>query len=504
MSSDTMDVRFVDTTFRDGSQSLWAMGIRYGMMEPLATDLDNAGYDVVEVPANPIHFKKFVRDLKEDPWDVMRMLATRMPKTLKGCMSGGGNLNPLGVPTPPVLGDLFQQRLIDMGALTRVQMVCNTTDQLTRVMPRSVPKLQGMGYQVAIALSYSISPRHTDEDYAAKAAAVAALKPDRIYLKDQSGLLTVERLRTLIPIITSAAGTIPVELHAHCSTGLAPSVYAEAMRLGVGVLHCGIPPLSDGTAQPSALDVARNARLAGHNVSLDEALITSISERLTEMGIEAGLPAGAPARYDERQYGHQIPGGVISNLRFQLSEIGLAHRLDDVLDECVRVRADLGYPIMITPFSQYVATQATINIATGKRYGHVIDELIRMAQGAYGEDSGYTWMDADLRDQLTGSARAAELAALASVSSGDLTLAQAKAQYGSVSTPDEEILLRAIMQGTEDIDAMRAAGAPRSFGGDSLLRLMRTIGANGSADPVRYIHIRRGESTLALHRSTEA
>src|SRR3569833_2217195 len=385
-----MAVRILDTTFRDGAQSLWAMAIRYGMMEAVAADMDNAGFAVIEVPANAIHFKKYIRDLKDNPFDLMRMLARKMPRTPKAAMGGGLNLNPFGTPTPPALGILYQKTLFDIGVLNRVQTTVNAADQLTRTLPTLVPLLKGIGYKLALAVSYSISPRHTDEHYAEKTRGAAALKPDAIYLKDQGGLLTVDRLCMLMLFIMKEAAGIPVELHSHCTTGLAPLVYTEALKLGVETLHCGIPPLADGPAQPSVLDMIRNARLMGYSIDLDETRLQSVSKRLCAIARQAYMPMGEPLRYDYAQYIHQIPGGVISKLRFQLSEIGLSHRLDEVIQECIRIREDLGYPIMITPFSQFVGTQAAINIATGERYKVVIDKLIRFAQGVFGEDSGFT------------------------------------------------------------------------------------------------------------------
>ena len=127
---------------------------------------------------------------------------------------------------------------------------------------------------------------------------------------------------------------------------------------------------------------------------------------------QAKLPVGAPLEYDHAQYIHQVPGGVISNLKYQLNEMRIANKLEDVLQESVQVRKDLGYPIMITPLSQYVVTQAAINVATGERYRHVIDELILFAQGVFGEDSGYMLMDQNLSDKLLARPRAAELAAM--------------------------------------------------------------------------------------------
>ena len=492
-----MDVRILDTTFRDGAQSLWAMAIRYGMMEPVAADMDNAGFAVIEVPANPIHFKKYIRDLKENPFDLMRMLARKMPRTPKAAMGGGLNLNPFGTPTPPALGILYQKTLFDIGVLNRVQTTVNTADQLTRTLPTLVPLLKGIGYKMALAISYSISPRHTDEHYAEKTRGAAALKPDAIYLKDQGGLLTIDRLRTLMPIIMKEAGDVPVELHSHCTTGLAPLVYAEALKLGVKTLHCGIPPLADGPAQPSVLALIRNARLMGYSIDLDEALLQSVSKRLYAIARQDNMPLGEPMRYDYAQYIHQIPGGVISNLRFQLSEIGLAHRLEEVIQECIQIREDLGYPIMITPFSQFVGTQAAVNVATGERYKVVIDELIRFAQGVFGEDSGYTWMNQDLKDKWLALPRAKELAALGKRSMEDISLEECRRKLGTPDISDEELMMRAIMGGAKEIEAMVAAGPPKRYltADMPLVMLLNEVKKHRR---IRYVQVQCGADSISL------
>ena len=184
----------------------------------------------------------------------------------------------------------------------------------------------------------------------------------------------------------------------------------EALKLGIRTLHTGVPPLAEGPAQPSVLTTASNARRLGFETGVDEALLRSVSERLTSFAVQDGKVLGAPLPYDAYQYDHQIPGGVISNLQFQLGELGLAHLIDAVIAESVIVQRELGYPIMITPYSQYVATQAMMNVVTGERYKAVGDEIIRMAQGVYGEDSGYQFMDQDLKDRLVSSPRGKALA----------------------------------------------------------------------------------------------
>ena len=492
-----MGVRFVDTTFRDGSQSLWASSMRSGMIEAVAEDMDRAGLDVVEVPVGGIYFKKFVRDLKEDPWNFARMVAAKMPNTVKSCMAPGA-LHPFEAPQPWPIVELFYTRLVRTGALNRAQIVSNTLDQIKRQFPLLVPLFRGLGVQLALALSYTISPRHTDEYYAQKTREILPFKPDAIYLKDQGGLLTVDRLRTLLPVIVRNANGVPVELHSHCTTGLAPLVYMEALKLGVRTLHTAVPPLADGSSQPSIFSVAMNLRLMGYSSRVDEKILRSVAERLTAIARQEKLPIGAPLEYDYAQYIHQVPGGVISNLRHQLAELRIQHRLDEVLEESVQVRKDLGYPIMITPHSQFMVTQSAINVASGERYKHVIDELILFALGVYGEDSGYTWMDQNLKDRLLGMPRAKELAAR---KQSDFSLKEIREKLGGPGVSDEEFLLRYLMKGEQEIAAMRAAGRPRQYLGASLplLRLLEELGKHKT---VRYVQVQRdGDSLVIQNRS---
>jgi len=179
-----MDVRFIDTTFRDGSQSLWALGMRTGMIAAVAEAMDQAGFEAIEVPIIGIFVKKFVRDLKEDPWEMARMVARKMPNTVKTCMAGA-YFHPFEAPPPRSIVELYYARLAEIGALNRVQLTCNTTDQIKGPFTWIVPAFKNLGLKVCISLSYTISPRHTDEYYAQKAREILPFKPDLIYLKDQ-------------------------------------------------------------------------------------------------------------------------------------------------------------------------------------------------------------------------------------------------------------------------------------------------------------------------------
>lgn len=493
-----MDANFVDTTFRDGSQSLWASGMRTGMMEAVAELMDEVGFAAIEVPANGIYFKKIVRDLKEDPWDLLRMLGRKMPKTVKGCMAGGFIL-PFEPPPPREMIKLFYTRVVAAGAFNRAQLTSNTVDQIKRTFPWIIPIFRELGVQVVLALSYTISPRHTDDYYAQKTRELVAFKPDAIYVKDQGGLLTVDRVRTLLPTMIQNAAGIPIELHSHCTTGLAPLVYLEGLRLGVRTLHTAIPPLAQGSSQPSVLNVVRNAGLMGFSTRVNEGLIEEVARRLTTIARQEKLPIGAPLEYDSAQYVHQVPGGVISNLKHQLAEMRMQDRLDEVLEESVHVRKDLGYPIMITPLSQFVVTQAAINIATGERYKHVIDELIMFAQGVYGDDSGYSVMEQNLKDRLLSTHRAAELT---SRQKPNVTLQDLRASLGGTAVSDEEFLLRYIMKGDQEIKTMRAAGRPKQYL-SSALPLVRLLEELKKHRGVRYVSLQRRGNSLVLENRSE-
>jgi oxaloacetate decarboxylase alpha subunit len=492
MSRRAVDVQFVDTTLRDGHQSLWAFSMRTGMMEAVAADLDRAGFKAIEVPILGIFIKKCIRDLKEDYWELARLLARKMPNTTKIGL-GGAFILPFELATPRSVIELYYRHMAEIGVVNRMQVTSNTLDQVKRSLPWIVPMLRDLGLEVVLALSYTISPRHTDKYYAQKTRELLPFKPNAIYLKDQGGLLTVDRARTLLPAIMQSAGDIPVELHSHCTTGQAELVYLEAMKLGISTLHTAVPPLANGPSQPSVLNVARNARVLGHSVSVDEDLLGSVAERLTAFAKQDGLPIGAPLEHDAAQYVHQVPGGVISNLKYQLAELRIQDRLDEVLEETVQVRKDLGYPIMITPLSQYVVTQAAINVAMGERYKLIIDEVILHALGTYGEDSGFTCMDANLKDKILSLQRAVELKERPNL---DMPLHQVREKLGGPSLSDDETLLRYVMKGDQEIKAMRAAGPPRQY--HATLPLANLIKELNKHPRVRYVRVQRSNASLIV------
>ena len=257
-----MDVRFVDTTFRDGSQSLWASGMRMGMVEAVAEAMDQAGFEAIEVPLLGIYFKKFVRDLKEDPWELARMVARKMPNTVKGCMAGGA-IHPFEAPPPRSIIKLFYTRVVEIGALNRAQLTLQYVWPNQGRVSLGHPAVQGIGpadRAGAVLHHFSAPHRRVLRAKDARDPPVQA----GYDLPQGPGRATHRRSPAdLASDIVQNANGVPVELHSHCTTGLAPLVYLEALKLGVRTLHTAVPPLANGSSQPSVFNVASNARHPG-------------------------------------------------------------------------------------------------------------------------------------------------------------------------------------------------------------------------------------------------
>ncbi|MBX5466920.1 MAG: biotin carboxyl carrier protein [Firmicutes bacterium] len=489
-------VELVDTTLRDGAQSLWASAMRSDIIAEVGPLLDEAGFLAVEVPMSPTFFKKFVRDLREDPWEMARVIARTMPHAVKATMAGD-TMDHFGPLPPREIIQRFYGRLAEIGALNRVQLICNTTDQIRTSFPWLIPFFRSVGLKVVVALAYTLSPRHDDRYYADKARSVLPFQPDAIYLKDPGGLLTPERIRTLYPAVKNAAAGVPVEVHTHCTAGMGDAVYVEALKAGADTVHTGIPPLANGSAQPSVFALLHNLEYLGRRAAVDLERVEAVARRLSAIAQREGWPQGTVHPYDYGQYVHQVPGGVISNLRHQLAELGLQARIPEVLEEAVRVRAELGYPIMITPYSQFVVTQAAINVAVGTRWKVVIDACIRFALGLYGEDSGYTFMDPSVRDKILALPRARELQAEPQRATEPPSVDQLRAQLGGPDLSDEEFLLRYLMKGDKEIQAMRAAQTAPMIRPGPLVRLVETFSAGSG---IGYLRLEQKGDRLVLAR----
>ena len=226
-----------------------------------------------------------------------------------------------------------------------------------------------------------VSPVHTDQYYARKIKELVALGADAIFIKDPSGLLTPERAATLIPVAKTACGKLPLQLHSHCLTGLAPYVAIEAVKLGVDVVHTATSTLANGASHPSTEQFIHNIGRQGFATGVDVGVVEQVAEKLRYIAKREKKPLGAIIEHDAFHYEHQMPGGMISNLKSQLASLGISDKLPQILEEAARVRCDLGYPIIVSPFAQFVMTQAVLNVMGKERYATVPDEVRKYVLG---------------------------------------------------------------------------------------------------------------------------
>lgn len=445
------EIRFVDTTLRDGQQSLWAFGMRTGMMVPIASNMERAGFDAIEF-GTPVELVKCVRELREDPWERLRLIAREITETPLRVIHGtrsGFEIFPLSV------HQLYDERVAS-GGITQVRISDCWNDPSE--WKWRVKQAREVGLEPILNLIYSVSPKHTDEYYAQRARAAAKLNIFRICLKDPGGLLTPERTQTLVPAVLQNANSIPVELHTHCTTGLGSLCALEAIKLGIQIINTAIPPLADSSSNPSVFNVVRNARSLGYTTTVDEAAIKPVMDHFMFIAKREALPIGVPVEYDYSQYVHQVPGGMISNLQFQLRRVGLESKLGETLEEAARVRAEFGYPIMVTPLSQFVGSQAAFNVILGERYKEATDQVIQYALGVWGKE-GAASMDANVKDKILNRHRARELAKW---EYPQTTVKELRAKLGGPGVSDDELLLR-YFTGKEEVAAMRAAGPPKKY-----------------------------------------
>jgi oxaloacetate decarboxylase alpha subunit len=370
----------------------------------------------------------------------------------------------------------------------------NSPDALTRLA--RMAKEEGVE-EVVVGLTYSISEVHTHDYYARRAAAMAdCADMDRLYLKDPGGLLTVDAVRELAAPLLASAGERALELHSHCTIGLAPLVYMEGLKAGYQVLHTACGPLGNGTSQPTAESTIRNLEAEGHRHRLDTDALAAVSEHFRELARQKGLPPGAPREYDAAYYHHQLPGGMVTTTRRMLEELGRADLFDQVLEEVTRVRAEMGYPILVTPVSQFVASQAARNAIDGERWANVSDETVRYFLGHYGEPAAP--VDPDIADRVLARPQAAKLRDVQPVS-----LEGARERFGS-RISDEELLLRLTMP-EEQVDAMLAsppaterASPPARTGRDPVVTLLREVERRSA---ISYMRLEKDGDVVVWRRA---
>ena len=483
-------VHFVDTTLRDGNASLWAGNMRTDAILPVAAQIDQVGFLAIETVATAF-FKKLVRELHDDPWERLRRIAALAPRTpLRAIM---GRTAAAFEFTPASISNLYLERLVSNGVReVRISDSSNTV----AIWQQRVRDSQRVGLKTILNLIFSVSPVHTDDYYKKLTQEAVKLGVDRICLKDPGGLLTPERTRVLAPIVVREAKGIAIEFHTHCNTGLGPLCALEAIKGGILIINTAIPPLSNGSSNPSVFNVAENAIALGFTPTIDLKALRPVTEHFTRVAKREGLPIGIPLEYTEAHFTHQVPGGMISNLRHQLAQINMLEQLPAVLEEIVRVREDMGFPIMVTPYSQFVGVQATMNVIVGERYKQVSDQVIQYVLGFWGEAESAA-VTPDMRDKILSIPRAKELARWRPP---EPSIEEVRQQFGGAGVGDDELLLR-YLAGNEAVTALRATPARSAQSVDGRMPLVNLVNELAKKSNVSQIRVEKAGFLFHMGRT---
>lgn len=372
-------VKLTETVFRDAHQSLLATRMRTRDMLPIAELLDQVGYFSMEVWGGAT-FDTCIRYLNEDPWERLRALKLAMPNTQMQMLLRGQNL--VGYRH---YADDVVERFVEKAAKNGVDVfrIFDAVNDI-RNMEKSIRVAKRMGAHVQGAVCYTISPVHTIEQFTEFTVRLAEMDCDSICIKDMAGLISPHYASELVRSIKREVN-LPVCLHTHCTAGLAQMSYLAAVEAGADILDTAISPLSGGSSQPSTESVVAAFRETPYDTGLDLELLTEIKRYFDKlMDVYAPVFNPIAAKIDTNVLVYQVPGGMLSNLVSQLIEQKAIDRYDEVLAEIPRVRADLGYPPLVTPTSQIVGTQAVLNVLTGERYKVVPKEVRDYVKGLYG------------------------------------------------------------------------------------------------------------------------
>jgi len=443
----TDHVDFIDTTMRDGQQSLWGMRMQGRHQLALADDIDRVGYSVIDMVVSNV-FEAQVRFGKEDPWRNLDHVRAAMPNSK--LRAGMRSFALVGFSkNPDSLVELWVRTLAKHGVSSYWLVDCLFDIEKMQWISDIV---HDTGSDVVPCLMYANSPIHTDEYIANLVRQMANIRNvSSIMIADEAGVMRPEGARTLLPALVEAAGNVPLEMHSHNTTGLAPLNYLIAVEAGVRILHTASRPLANGPSLPSVESMIDNLKHTGHTHRLRTATLSKIADTLTYIADMEDRPLGVPNEYREFTYKHQLPGGMTGTLLAQLKQYGMTDRLEEVLEEAAVVRTEVGYPPSATPFSQLIGIQAVLNVVTGQRYKIVPDEMILYALGHLGKPAAP--FDPNALDAIVSSPRGKDFV---SWEQPQPSLKELRHEYGETLS-DEELILRAVMP-KEDVDA--ALGGP--------------------------------------------
>lgn len=374
-------INITETVLRDGHQSLMATRLSTEDMMPIIKELDEAGYYSLEMWGGAT-FDSCLRYLDEDPWERLRLIRKNVKNTKLQMLLRGQNLLGYKHYSNDVV-DIFIKKSIENGIdIIRVFDALNDYSNLIS----SINSIKKYGGIAQAAIVYTTSPVHTIEYYVDLAKKLEVMGADSICIKDMSGILLPNDTYDLVKALKENL-TVSVHIHTHCTAGLAEMNYMKAVEAGVDGIDTAISPFSKGTSQPPTESMAASLKNIGYDTNLNFDKLNKIADYfagIREKYIESGIFNLKMLDTDIKTLVYQVPGGMLSNLMFQLKQQGMSDRFNEVLEEVPNIRKDLGYPPLVTPMSQMVGTQAVFNVMLKERYKMVPNEIKDYVLGRYG------------------------------------------------------------------------------------------------------------------------
>ncbi|CEO04503.1 pyruvate/oxaloacetate carboxyltransferase [[Clostridium] sordellii] len=375
-------LKITETALRDGHQSLIATRLTTEEIIPILETMDKVGYHSMEVWGGAT-FDACIRFLNEDPWERLREIRKRVKNTKLQMLLRGQNL--LGYRNyADDLVDKFIKLSIENGIdIIRVFDALNDV----RNIDASMKAIKKYGGHCQCAISYTTSDVHTTEYYLELLKTMESMGADSICIKDMAGVLTPYNAYDLVKKMKSIS-KLPIELHTHCTSGIADMIYMKAVEAGVDIIDTAISPFSGGTSQPPTESLAVTFSEMERNPGLNMDALLEVAEYfkpIRDKYMENGTLNPKVLLTEPQTLNYKVPGGMLSNLLSQLKQQNATEKYEDVLKEVPRVRADLGYPPLVTPMSQMVGTQALFNVLTGERYKLVPKEIKDYVKGQYGK-----------------------------------------------------------------------------------------------------------------------
>ncbi len=384
----TKKVRITETVLRDANQSLMATRLPYADFEDILETMDKAGYYSVECWGGAT-FDSCLRYLGEDPWERLRKIRERMPNTKLQMLLRGQNLLGYKHYHDDVVEKFVELAIKNGIDIIRIFDALNDFRNIETALKavKTYSKKYKRHVIASGCISYTQSPVHTVEKYVEMCKTLKQMGFETICLKDMAGTMSPYEAEHLIKGIKAELPDTPVILHTHCTTGMAYMTLTKAIESGVDVIDCATSCFSNGTSQPATETMYYALEQYGIDCGLDEAVINKVNDYfkpVKQKYIDSGRISPKSMGTDSRALVYKVPGGMLSNMIANLTDMGAMDKFDAALKEIPEVRKDLGYPPLVTPLSQMVGNQAVTNVLVGERYKNVSNEVKNYFRGEYG------------------------------------------------------------------------------------------------------------------------